>query len=197
MAILESLQKIISHRNIILAANNTEVEFFGCLCYCLLQLTEDLQIRDLNRRTTWHVSVSSYSSKEPEFQIQSPQTSLQEGAQLVAGAARRVWGELYMSKRQILEDVSKVALSGFAAQGSNQTPDIQLLRIVLSEPTSRIWVSFLEGERKCGYTKDTWQLQSQLQTKLQKMTGGLSRLASRKIKREQVVRMPLSNISLP
>lgn len=196
MAILESLQKIISHRNIILAANNTEVEFFGCLCYCLLQLTEDLQIRDLNRRTTWHVSVSAYSSKEPEFQFQSPQTSLQEGAQLVAGAARRVWGELYMSKRQILEDVSKVALSGFAAQGSSQTPDIQLLRIVLSEPTSRLWLSFLDAERKCGYNKDTWQLQSQLQTKLQKMTGGLSRLASRKIKREQAVRVPLSNISL-
>lgn len=45
MTKLECLQKMIIHRTLMLTAANSESEFIPCLCYCLLQLTADAQIR--------------------------------------------------------------------------------------------------------------------------------------------------------
>lgn len=44
MSSLEVLHKITTNRNIIFGAGNHELEFFGCLAFCLLQITGGAQI---------------------------------------------------------------------------------------------------------------------------------------------------------
>lgn len=59
MGVLEILHKIITHRLLIFGAGNHELDFIGCLTYCLLQLTSDLKIvlePSAARNTTWHVN---------------------------------------------------------------------------------------------------------------------------------------------
>lgn len=59
MSVLEALHKIITHRLLIFGAGNHELEFIGCLTYCLLQLTSDMKIilePSTTRNTTWHVN---------------------------------------------------------------------------------------------------------------------------------------------
>ncbi|CAN8019431.1 unnamed protein product, partial [Ixodes persulcatus] len=191
MTKLECLQKMIIHRTLMLTAANSESEFIPCLCYCLLQLTADAQISmETVRRTTWHINPASFADRSRNVPDNRTLTSSEEGNLLVASAGCKVWEIVYLSKRQALEELCKVSLP--AAEGSTgQIPDLQSLWEVLNEPSCRAWMSFLEVERKSGYTREV--MQTQMQTKLQKVTGGLSRLASRKIKREQAPK----SLSLP
>ena len=60
------------------------------------------------RTTTWHVDdleASSDSSSDMQQQTTSgreyPTAKNQEGQQLLAQAAKRVWEELYISKKQV------------------------------------------------------------------------------------------------
>lgn len=39
--ILDALHKVMNNRSLILGPGNYDQEFIGCLCYCLLQLTEN------------------------------------------------------------------------------------------------------------------------------------------------------------
>uniref|UniRef100_A0A6B0VGF8 Putative kinase a-anchor protein neurobeachin n=1 Tax=Ixodes ricinus TaxID=34613 RepID=A0A6B0VGF8_IXORI len=198
MTKLECLQKMIIHRTLMLTAANSESEFIPCLCYCLLQLTADAQISmETVRRTTWHINPASFADRSRNVPDNRTLTSSEEGNLLVASAGCKVWEIVYLSKRQALEELCKVSLP--AAEGSTgQIPDLQSLWEVLNEPSCRAWMSFLEVERKSGYTREVMQTQMQtVSQKLQKVTGGLSRLASRKIKREQAPKVPLSNLTFP
>lgn len=59
MSVLEALHKIINERLLIFGAGNHELEFIGCLTYCLLQLTSNMKIilePSTGRNTTWHVN---------------------------------------------------------------------------------------------------------------------------------------------
>ena len=57
MAVMEALHKLTNHRGLVFGAGNHELDFVGCLTYCLLQLTADMRIMlDTNIRTTWHVN---------------------------------------------------------------------------------------------------------------------------------------------
>ncbi|XP_029841953.2 WD repeat and FYVE domain-containing protein 3 [Ixodes scapularis] len=198
MTKLECLQKMIIHRTLMLTAASSESEFIPCLCYCLLQLTADAQISmETVRRTTWHINPASFADRSRNVPDNRTLTSSEEGNLLVASAGCKVWEIVYLSKRQALEELCKVSLP--AAEGSTgQIPDLQSLWEVLNEPSCRAWMSFLEVERKSGYTREVMQTQMQtVSQKLQKVTGGLSRLASRKIKREQAPKVPLSNLTFP
>ncbi|GIX85508.1 WD repeat and FYVE domain-containing protein 3 [Caerostris extrusa] len=65
MVVLEGLQKIAAHKNIVISPMNHENEFFGCLCYCLLQLTEDPnQSKNANQQSTWHGVGRIYNSRK-------------------------------------------------------------------------------------------------------------------------------------
>lgn len=66
MSVLEALHKIIQHRLLIFGAGNHELEFIGCLTYCLLQLTADMKIilePATSRNTTWHVNPQTETSE--------------------------------------------------------------------------------------------------------------------------------------
>ncbi|GFQ88429.1 WD repeat and FYVE domain-containing protein 3 [Trichonephila clavata] len=192
MVVLEGLQKIAAHKNLVISPMNHENEFFGCLCYCLLQLTEDPnQSKNANQQSTWHVPANFKEQNESKHR-----TSAQEAASLICNAANRVWEELYNNRRQALEEICKMPFSGFTSHTQNaKVPNLDSLRSVLQEPIGKCWQNYLESEKKQGYTKETWFFQSQFQSKLQKVTGGLSRLASRKMKKDHTFRVPLSNIS--
>lgn len=180
-----------------LVAANSEAEFIPCLCYCLLQLTADAQISmETVRRTTWHINPASFSDRTRNSADNKNLSSSEEGHLLVASAACKVWEIVYLSKRQALEELCKVSLPVAEGSSGGQIPDLQSLWEVLHEPSCRAWTSFLDLERKSGYTREVMQTQMQtVSQKLQKVTGGLSRLASRKIKREPAPKVPLSTMT--
>ena len=55
MNVLDSLHQLTHNRNLVFGPGNYEQEFIGCLCHCLLQLSEDIESSQNKKRTTWHV----------------------------------------------------------------------------------------------------------------------------------------------
>ncbi|GBP47766.1 WD repeat and FYVE domain-containing protein 3 [Eumeta japonica] len=163
MSVLEALHKLTTNRLLIFGAGNHELEFIGCLTYCLLQLSANMKITlDSHMRTTWHVNPS--------------------GRNLMAGAARRVWEELYACKKPAIEEVFKVTL--VLPVGNARAPDLTTLREQLNESAHKLWLNYIDSERKAVY-RVPWELHNQIQSKIQKVTGGLTRLASRtKVKKD-------------
>ncbi|GAB6019627.1 hypothetical protein CHUAL_001189 [Chamberlinius hualienensis] len=191
---LESLQKLKRNSSIILGPENVEQEFFACFCYCLLQTTEEMSIpTDVNWKTKWHVKSSSATN--------SPKES-GEGNQkleLLIIAAKRLWEELYVCKKSTLEDVFK---TNFTLGNQQRSPvELHAVRDLIYEPAYKIWQNFLESEKKCN--KTSLENQSQFQQmvnfsgfqKLQKVTGGLTRLATRKPRRVESIKFKLANVT--
>ncbi|CAG4982102.1 unnamed protein product [Parnassius apollo] len=178
MSVLEALHKLTTNRLLIFGAGNHELEFIGCLTYCLLQLSANMKIvLDSHMRTTWHVNPSG------DLESRDDRLTTHQGRNLMAGAARRVWEELYACKKPAIEEVFKVTLSAPAAGA--RAPDLPAARDQLAAPAHRLWLNYIDTERKAVY-RVPWELHNQIQSKIQKVTGGLTRLASRtKVKKEE------------
>ncbi|KAJ8966192.1 hypothetical protein NQ317_015412 [Molorchus minor] len=182
MSVLEALHKLTTNRLIVFGAGNHELDFIGCLTYCLLQLTADIKIMlESNMRTTWHVNPSS------DLESRDEQLNSHQGRNLMAGAALRVWEELYICKKPIIEEVFKVTLP---LQNQNaKAPDLTLVREQVFEAASKLWLNYVEAERKATY-RVPWELHNQIQSKIHKVTGGLTRLASRtKVRKDETLRV--------
>lgn len=165
MSLLEALHKLTNHRSLIFGSGNHDLEFIGCLCYCLLQLTLTLKISTEPSRTTWHVS-----GEETD-----PSSSLREAQHLAAVAAQRVWEELYVSKKPAVEEAFKISLG---ANTQHRAPSLELVR----EPALKLWLQYVEAERRSAYrTVLEVSTPNQIQSKIQKVTGGLTRLTSRSL----------------
>ncbi|KAK9506438.1 hypothetical protein O3M35_008379 [Rhynocoris fuscipes] len=177
MSVLEALHKLTNNRSLIFGAGNHELEFIGCLTYCLLQLTSEMKIlMDSNAKTTWHVN--------PQIEDTDELTSRQ-GQNLIGVAARRVWDELYVCKKPLIEEVFKTSLIAT----NNKAPELGAIRDQVHESATKIWLAYVDSERKATY-KNPWEIHNQIQSKIQKMTGGLTRLASRsKVKKEDSLRV--------
>ncbi|XP_044762510.1 WD repeat and FYVE domain-containing protein 3 [Coccinella septempunctata] len=182
MSVLEALHKLTNNRLIIFGAGNHELDFIGCLTYCLLQLTADMRVMlETNIKTTWHVNPSSDIESRDEC------LNTHQGRNLMAGAALRVWEELYVCKKPAIEEVFKVTL---ASPGPNQkAPDLTIVRDQVFESSSKLWINYVEMERKATY-RVPWELHNQIQSKIHKVTGGLTRLASRtKVRKEETLKI--------
>lgn len=187
MAVLDTLHKLTTNRLLIFGAGNHELEFIGCLTYCLLQLTSDMKIElDTNaKNTTWHVNprnemVESCDEKLNQFQ----------GRNLMVGAAFRVWEELYVCKKPAIEEVFKISLT--APPSNAKAPDLTTTREQVIESAVKLWHIYIDSEKKAT-CRVPWELHNQIQSKIQKVTGGLTRLASRtKVKKEDGVRVKTS-----
>lgn len=109
MAVLETLHKLTTHRLLIFGAGNHELDFIGCLTYCLLQLTSDFKIalepNSGNRSTTWHVNPNN-----EQIEARDNLLNQHQGRNLIVGAAHRVWEELYVCKKPAIEEVFKITL---------------------------------------------------------------------------------------
>lgn len=182
MAVLEALHKLTTHRLLIFGAGNHELEFIACLTYCLLQLTSDLKIvldaNTTNRNTTWHVNPSNETIEARDDFLNQHQ-----GRNLIVGAAYRVWEELYVCKKPAIEEVFKITLT--APGNSAKAPSLGVTREQVIDAATKIWYTFVDTERKSSY-RVPWELHNQIQSKIQKVTGGLTRLASRtKVKKDE------------
>ncbi|CAH1175861.1 unnamed protein product [Phaedon cochleariae] len=181
MSVLEALHKLTTNRLIVFGSGNHELDFIGCLTYCLLQLTSDMKIMlDSNMKTTWHVNPSSDLESRDE-QLQSHQ-----GRNLMAGAALRVWEELYVCKKPAIEEVFKVTLM---SHHNSKAPELLLVRDQVFDSASKLWLNYVEVERKAVY-RIPYELHNQIQSKIHKVTGGLTRLASRtKVRKDETMRV--------
>lgn len=169
MAVLQALHKLTEHRVLVFGAGNHELEFIGCLTYCLLQLTADIKIMlDTNMKTTWHVN--------PQVEAIDDRLMAHQGHNLMTVAATRVWEELYVCKKPAIEEVFKVTL--LTPVGNERAPELSIVRDQVHEAATRLWLNYVVLERKASY-RVPWELHNQIQSKIQKVTGGLTRLASR------------------
>ncbi|XP_073985786.1 WD repeat and FYVE domain containing 3 bchs [Rhodnius prolixus] len=177
MSVLEALHKLTNNRSLIFGAGNHELEFIGCLTYCLLQLTSEMKIlMDTNTKTTWHIN--------PQIE-ESDELTSRQGQNLIGVAARRVWDELYVCKKPLIEEVFKMSLIA----ANNKAPELAAIREQVHDTATKIWLAYVDSERKATY-KNPWEIHNQIQSKIQKMTGGLTRLASRsKVKKEDSLRV--------
>uniref|UniRef100_A0A1B6CRC4 Uncharacterized protein n=1 Tax=Clastoptera arizonana TaxID=38151 RepID=A0A1B6CRC4_9HEMI len=168
--ILETLHKITNHRGLVFGAGNHELEFIGCITYCLLQLVSDQRIMlECNTKTTWHVNPS-----EDSVELMATQ-----GHNLMAVAARRVWDELYVCKKPAIEEVFKMSLP------NSKAPDLLTVREIIYESANKLWLNYIDSERKSLF-RNPWEMHNQIQSKIQKVTGGITRLASRnKVKKRR------------
>lgn len=183
MAVLDTLHKLTTNRLLIFGAGNHELEFIGCLTYCLLQLTSDIKIElDTNaKNTTWHVNPRNEMVESRDELLNQHQ-----GRNLIVGAAFRVWEELYVCKKPAIEEVFKISLT--APQANAKAPDLTTTRDQVIESAIKLWHSYIDSEKKAT-CRVPWELHNQIQSKIQKVTGGLTRLASRtKVKKEDGVR---------
>ena len=139
MSMLEVIQKVHTNRQLILISPcNSDAEFYVCLTYCILQLIDEEKISLTGKsRTTWHV-------------VESGNTQNDEGALLIASVARKIWDEIYLSKRAFLEELLKINLvpSTPAFGLTSITPEISNLRPTLYEPTLRVWINYIEYEQQ-------------------------------------------------
>ncbi|KAH9634486.1 hypothetical protein HF086_005479 [Spodoptera exigua] len=163
MSVLEALHKLTTNRLLIFGAGNHELEFIGCLTYCLLQLSSNMKIAlDSHMRTTWHVNPSG------DLESRDDKLTTHQGRNLMAGAARRVWEELYVCKKPAIEEVFKITL--VPPVGNARAPDLTTVREQLNEAAHKLWINYIDIERKVSYTESN---------------RGLTRLASRtKVKKE-------------
>jgi len=180
MAVLDTLHKLTTNRLLIFGAGNHELEFIGCLTYCLLQLTANMKIElDTNaKNTTWHVNPRNEMVESRDELLNHHQ-----GRNLIVGAAFRVWEELYVCKKPAIEEVFKISLTN--PQQNTKAPDLTSTREQVIESATKLWHAYIDNEKKA--TRHVpWELHNQIQSKIQKVTGGLTRLASRtKVKKEE------------
>ncbi|CAH1794598.1 unnamed protein product [Owenia fusiformis] len=190
MTILDSLHKITCNRTLVFGPGNYDQEFLGCLSYLLLTLTEDVngsangEKIDEQTNTKWHIMPDDPQNNTDLLNRSSDKLG-QEGLQLVANAAKRVWEELYVCKKPTLEEIFKVTLNPSLADPTAKvtTPELHNVRPMISEGASRMWLAYVDWERTKSVT-EAQKLQNQLQSKLAKMSSGVLRLAGKKTKRE-------------
>lgn len=182
MSVLEALHKLTTNRLIVFGAGNHELDFIGCLTYCLLQLVADMKIMlDSSMRTMWHVNPGI------DLESRDEQLNHHQGRNLMASAALRVWEELYVCKKPAIEEVFKVTLT--APHLNAKAPDLSSVREQVCEAATKLWANYIDAERKATY-RIPWELHNQIQSKIHKVTGGLTRLASRtKVRKEDVSRV--------
>uniref|UniRef100_A0A915IK38 WD repeat and FYVE domain-containing protein 3 n=1 Tax=Romanomermis culicivorax TaxID=13658 RepID=A0A915IK38_ROMCU len=160
LSLLESLNKIIAARSIIFSQVNVDQEFFGCLCHLLFMLT-DISNQELP------LNVDNMNKDQ---KVIDEEHRIREGALLIANSARRLWEELFLSKKSMVEEIFHVSL----------VPEINAARALVGELANRCWHSTVDGETRGVVSRDAFQIHLQLQSKLQKVAGGLQRLANRK-----------------
>lgn len=146
-------------RVLIFGVGNHELDFIGCLTYCLIQLYSDMKIiMDTNMKTTWHVNP-----------VESEWNASKEAHNLTSVAARRVWEELYVCKKPAIEEVFKVSLSN----SNNQVPDLLNVREQVIESATKLWLNYVDMERKSLY-RMPWELHNQIQSASLKFPIGFS-----------------------
>ncbi|KAL3875787.1 hypothetical protein ACJMK2_033704 [Sinanodonta woodiana] len=202
--VLDALHKMTSNRSLVFGPGNYDQEFLGCLCYCLLNLTDDpvnsaSNLREIKPiQTTWHFSIESPGEEHQALAQGNCSKAMVEGLQLVASAARRVWEELYICKKPVLEELFRTQLNNIDPANPEKipSPDLHIVRPLIQESASKIWVIYADNERRGSYMLSE-RLPAQIQSKLQKVGMGVLKLTQKKSKKELPLKTsPSSNVHL-
>jgi hypothetical protein len=200
VCMLDVLHKIIMLKSLVFAQNNQQPEFFACVAHCLLVITSsddpDSEFNGVKpgfqSKTQWYTNSMFNETLISVNNSTSFDEKSNNGKLLLTSAAQRVWLELYLSKKSQLEECLKVSLNSI---GKN--PTLDQLRPILTEPAAKIWISFIEGEKKLPE-----KIQSHLQAKFQRVTGGIStmaggfsRVVSLKKQKKEVARLSSRELS--
>lgn len=104
-------------------------------------------------KTTWHVN--------PQVEASDDRLTSHQGHKLMAGAATRVWEELYVRKKPAIEEVFKISLP--APIGNERAPDLLVVREQVHEAATKLWLNYVVLERKASY-RVPWELHNQIQS---------------------------------
>lgn len=133
--VIESLNRVTSLRAIIFAPTHNDAQFFACLAHLLFMLTVKVDY------------VGSGGDRDDE------EKRFEDGCTQVTAAACHVWEELYMAKKQLLEEKFNTAL----------VVEVNAARALCGEIASHHWQSFVDGEIR-GTQRDLANLHQQIQS---------------------------------
>uniref|UniRef100_A0AAG5D448 DUF4704 domain-containing protein n=1 Tax=Anopheles atroparvus TaxID=41427 RepID=A0AAG5D448_ANOAO len=193
VVLLEVLQKLMTNRLLVFGAGNHDPDFIGCLTYCLLQLHsggpenggERIALNSPStltpgRTTTWHVD--AFFGNDNDKYHQEVSTSSSSASSELIVASFRVWEELYVCKKPVIEEIFKVTLTQPVRNA--RAPGMDRTQAQVAEIALKHWLAFLDSERRSA-NRTPWEVHNNIQSKIQKVTGGLTRLTSRsKLKKE-------------
>lgn len=138
--LFEVLQLIYLNRNLLIVLKcNNDSEFFVCLTHCLLQLfdQEAISLSGNKDRTHWYVQ-------------NNKKIDTDEGSLLINSVAKKIWQEIYISRKSLLEETLKISLSlsdsAFGVESS--MPDITRFRDILYDNSLKYWSNFIENENQ-------------------------------------------------
>ena len=124
------LDQLIANRSLLFGRENTEIEFFGCLTFCLINLAEG---------TLVPLQKGNISLTKLELSNQD-----QHKLKLVAN---KVWEDLFFNKKSAIEEVSKVSFPY-----SNRSPSLESARDLLYESIDKLWFQYLGKDMVMLYT---------------------------------------------
>lgn len=179
---VETLKKLRSIRTVVFGSGNHQQEFFGCLTFLLMQLIDGLPIPlESGTKTQWHVRVPAREEAAEVSTIDRRLEARLDGE--ISSTADKVWEDLFISKKPMVEETFKISFP------SPKPPSLTSLRDSIGEVANRLWLLYVasetnpsptkKGRDSSGTASQSWEIHSQLQSKLQKVTGGLTRLAGR------------------
>ena len=164
MTLIEFLNKIIQNKRVLFSQFNNDAQFFLCLTYCLMQFIDQEHVTlcsSKKTKSTWNVinenlnALNQQSSIEEEpaaVNLMQPTANLDEdeGALLILSNAKKIWEDLFSSRRQLIEEALKIRLSsGNMAFGSNaDIADLKKIRPNIFEGCLKAWNAFIENEQQ-------------------------------------------------
>ncbi|XP_035909234.1 WD repeat and FYVE domain-containing protein 3 isoform X2 [Anopheles stephensi] len=200
--LVDVLQNLMNNRLLVFGAGNHDPDFIGCLTYCILQLHKGENINlhssaqfDQERTTTWHVKSLVRNENEDNVsrellddeQTVGPSSKLEK-------IAFRVWEELYVCKKPVIEEIFKVTLT--QPFHNSRAPNMDCTHEQIFDSAFKHWLTYVEKERHTT-SRNPWDVHNSIQSKIQKVTGGLTRLTSRtKLKKEVCKRQGIFNEEL-
>uniref|UniRef100_A0A4Y0BJI3 DUF4704 domain-containing protein n=1 Tax=Anopheles funestus TaxID=62324 RepID=A0A4Y0BJI3_ANOFN len=190
ISLVDILQKIMSNRLLVFGAGNHDPDFIGCLTYCILQLHKGESIMltstshfEQERTTTWHVEslLKDGNLEHNSRQFKHDELAFGPSSEL-ENIAFRVWEELYVCKKPVIEEIFKVTLT--QPFHNSRAPNMECTHEQIFDSAFKHWLAYVERERHFT-SRNPWDVHNSIQSKIQKVAGGLTRLTSRtKLKKE-------------
>ncbi|ODN04745.1 WD repeat and FYVE domain-containing protein 3, partial [Orchesella cincta] len=168
--IVEVLKKLRNIRTTVFSPHNHAQEFFACLTYVLVQLDTSSPIQlEVNTTTKFYVSMDNPTT---------PKAITTE----ISATAGKLWEALYVSKKPILEELFKITFP------SADPPPLSIIRDQVFDTAVKFWVAYVANElsakKSSVSSHQSWEIHQQLQSKIQKVTGGLRSFARSSIRKE-------------
>lgn len=202
---IDTLQKLFQYKNLMFSAANSHADLFACLTFLLIQLLSRANAI-LRRGATQHPAATRHMSLIPTAAGAQPEAA-DSPAQLLLIYCKRVWEEMYLNKKDVLEEVFRVTLNPVTPLSTTVSfPDLNELKSLLREPALKHWHNLLaesDADSESGSSLSKLHLErsgsiQQIQHRISRMGSEVFRFALRRPRRPDVEQSPrpLSSLSL-